>query len=159
MLYTHTCCASPFFGSASSVVRARVHVRISAIIHISISISISMINMIKHINVINDVTIIIIINTIITFIIIIISSSSSSTTTTTTSISTYSPCVLRQRERLMRRVPQNEGTIRKSDPGRAWQGRSPQRDKIYGQFSKVQSGKMGPGPGTFELSKGILTRQ
>ena len=25
-----------------------------------------------------------------------------------------------------------------------------------GQFSKVQSGKMGPGPGRFELSKGTL---
>ena len=28
-------------------------------------------------------------------------------------------------------------------------------DVFYGQFSKVQSGKMGPAPGRFELSKGI----
>ena len=29
-------------------------------------------------------------------------------------------------------------------------------EELYGQFSKLQSGKMGPGPGRFELSKGIL---
>ena len=30
------------------------------------------------------------------------------------------------------------------------------RDSGYGRFSKIQPGKMGPAPGRFELSKGIL---
>ena len=29
------------------------------------------------------------------------------------------------------------------------------RVRVYGQFSKVKSGKMGPLPGRFELPKGI----
>ena len=32
----------------------------------------------------------------------------------------------------------------------------PATPRAYGQFSKVQSGKMGPAPGRFELSEGIL---
>ena len=32
----------------------------------------------------------------------------------------------------------------------------PRSETAYGQFSKVQSGKVGPAPGRFEFSKGIL---
>ena len=32
-----------------------------------------------------------------------------------------------------------------------------ERRRTHGQFSKVQSGKMGPAPGRFDVSKGILT--
>ena len=50
-----------------------------------------------------------------------------------------------------------QGSPRKVRPREVLGGKPREiRRACYGQFSKVPSGKMGPAPGRFELSKGLL---